>query len=112
MGIYPERDVKVVPAREGKKEKVVITTTEPGLETIKRYTLTSTITNRTDCFCCSCGDWGADAACRNHGFAAQRPCEEHGMPGSTWDEEMEPELEGIMPDSVQEVRRQEAARAQ
>jgi len=54
---------------------------------------------RTDCFCCSCGDpEGSDPACRNHGFAAKRPCEEHGMPGSVWDDD------DTMPDSVQKER--------
>lgn len=60
---------------------------------------------RITCFCCSCGDRpGSDPACRNHGFAGLRPCEEHGTPGSVWDEDFENGPRG-MPDSVQVVRR-------
>jgi len=84
---------------------VTIHVSEPGLEytaTIRPEDWTET---RTDCFCCSCGDReGSDSACRNHGFAAKRPCELHAMPGSTWDEEMMPDLKGVVPDSVQVVR--------
>ncbi len=60
---------------------------------------------RTDCYCCSCeGDRpGSDAACRNHGWAAQRPCEKHNLPGQPWDEDAGPELDGKIPDSVQAV---------
>jgi hypothetical protein len=54
---------------------------------------------RLTCFCCSCGDFGADPACRNHGYAGTRPCEKHGTPGSVWDDD------GTMPDSVQMERR-------
>lgn len=65
----------------------------------------------TNCFCCSCDDTGdgfiqSDAACRNHGFAAARPCELHGMPGQPWGDELgedHPEY-GKMPESVQVKR--------
>lgn len=47
------------------------------------------IRDRRTCFCCSCGDReGSDVACRNHGFAAKRPCEKHETPGQPWGEEM------------------------
>jgi hypothetical protein len=66
---------------------------------------------RITCYCCSCGDReGSDPACRNHGFAAVRPCEEHGTPGSVWDADMGdgeplPDWHDTMPESVQEVRK-------
>lgn len=66
---------------------------------------------RTNCYCCSCDDTGDgfiqnDAACRNHGFAAKRPCELHNMPGQPWGDELgedHPEY-GKMPESVQAKR--------
>lgn len=63
---------------------------------------------RTNCFCCSCNHYGdglitTDAACRNHGFAAHRPCEEHGMPGEPWEDFGTPD-DGKMPESVQQKR--------
>jgi hypothetical protein len=65
------------------------------------------------CYCCSCGEdifggMSNDAACRNHGFAATRPCELHGTAGVAWGEEGGPEREGTMPDSVQAQRRGDA----
>lgn len=60
---------------------------------------------RTNCFCCSCGEReGSDPACRNHGWAANRPCETHKLPGQAWGEEAGPELDGTMPLSVQAER--------
>jgi hypothetical protein len=55
---------------------------------------------RTNCFCCSCPEFGnSDPFCRNHGFAGTRPCEEHGMPG-----DFDPEMTEGMPRSVQVER--------
>lgn len=80
-------------------QEVTIIVSEPGLEyraTLKPEDWTEV---RTNCFCCSCGDMeGSDPACRNHGFAATRPCELHNMPGSPWDDD------GTMPESVQVAR--------
>lgn len=107
MGIYPE-DTKGPVIRD--EERGLETWTEyrtwPGF--VQTRELQATLwkeTERTDCFCCSCGDReGSDPACRNHGWAAQRPCEAHNMPGQAW--EPEPgETEGKMPESVQEVLR-------
>lgn len=70
---------------------------------------------RITCFCCSCGEReGSDPACRNHGFAAVRPCEEHGTPGSVWDAdtgdgEPLPDWHNTMPESVQVIRRERRA---
>lgn len=59
---------------------------------------------RTDCYCCSCGDReGSDPACRNHGYYGTRPCELHGTSGSPWEDT------GEMPLSVQEQRRLDRA---
>jgi len=76
----------------------------PGLTRRRRVVADPWTEERSNCFCCSCDDDnpGNDAACRNHGFAAMRPCEVHGMPGSEWDEEFGG---GGMPESVQAVRR-------
>lgn len=54
---------------------------------------------RTNCYCCSCGEReNSDPYCRNHGFAGQRPCEVHNLPGQT-------DEDGVMPASVQKVYR-------
>lgn len=65
---------------------------------------------RTNCYCCSCCDdrQGSDAACRNHGWAAQRPCEKHKLPGQPWDDTGDPNYAGLMPDSVQAHRAAQA----
>lgn len=93
----------------------------PGLKRLYVYELVAVFEERTDCFCCSCGTRpGSDVACRNHGWAAQRPCEEHDQPGKPWGEEMCKEdclswttqgkehskgcLFGQMPKTVQEVK--------
>jgi hypothetical protein len=85
---------------------------EPGIKRLQVWQLICEIEERTDCFCCSCGDGGMDPACRNHGWAAERPCGLHDMPGTPWGEEMcdcaarggpihRPDcLEGKMPDPV------------
>lgn len=65
----------------------------------------------TNCFCCSCDDYGdgfitSDPACRNHGFAATRPCEVHHMPGQPWGDELgedHPDF-GKLPETVQQKR--------
>lgn len=52
------------------------------------------------CRCCSCDNRGAvhytDPHCRLHGFAGERPCEEHHSPGVAFEEKM--------PASVQKER--------
>lgn len=60
---------------------------EPGLKRFKVYELICVFEERTDCYCCSCGDGGHDAACRNHGWAGRRPCELHNMPGEKYGDE-------------------------
>lgn len=78
---------------------------ETGYELTRTVTATEWVeTNRTDCYCCSCPEeGGADAYCRNHGFAGERPCETHNLPGYI-DEHFTPGLTK-MHDSVQEVWR-------
>jgi hypothetical protein len=82
-----------------------------GLITTEVFQLVVVHEFRDTCFCCSCGDReGSDPACRNHGFAATRPCEDHGTPGSVWDAmtapgEEVPDWHDTMPESVQEYRR-------
>lgn len=109
MGIY-----------ENYSKGPVTTDPETGLQTWTEYqewpgyknsrTVTATpwvLAERTDCYCCSCDDErpGSDPACRNHGFAAQRPCESHNLPGQPWGDELAgSELEGKMPLSVQQYR--------
>lgn len=106
MGIYLETRY------EGQDDTLLVRTGTPGLETVSVYQLVATIENRTNCYCCSCPDEGpTDMACRNHGFAASRPCEYHNMPGQTWGEEMMGTTSyGTMPLSVQAVRAQRAER--
>jgi hypothetical protein len=58
-------------------------------------------TERLACHCCTCGEDGSmDAACRNHGFYGERPCDIHNLPGYPWEGTNE------MPDSVLTVRKQ------
>lgn len=61
------------------------------------YQLLVVFTDRHTCYCCSCSEFGSDPYCRNHGWAAERPCEDHGMPGVLDDD-------GHMPVSVQAAR--------
>ena len=99
MGIYPDEKW------ERKLDKdlqyfAVHTIKTPGLLVTETYELLFSVEDRTDCFCCSChdgpGGFGTsnDPYCRNHGWAASRPCELHGMPGQE-------DENGVMPDSVQ-----------
>jgi hypothetical protein len=105
MGIYPDTYYEKQP--DG---SLFVRVHTPGLDMITVYPPpVAMIENRETCFCCSCGDReGSDVACRNHGFAAVRPCEEHGMPGSPWD--IEDDEPATMPVSVQEHRRQREQR--
>lgn len=60
----------------------------PGI--VRSRTITATEWKdheRTDCYCCSCGDYGSDPYCRNHGFAGTRRCDVHRMPGTGKDPE-------------------------
>lgn len=111
MGIYRQISVTDAAGRPttleyAQSREVTIHVSEPGLEytaTLKPGDWTET---RTDCFCCSCGDYGSDPACRNHGFAAERPCEKHGTSGSVWDDMFNDDgtlhaTSGTMPESVQ-----------
>lgn len=84
-------------------QRLIVTSEYPGIKTITVWEPTLVIEDRTDCFCCSCGDReGSDSDCRNHGWDGRRPCDEHGMPGQ-YDEDR------CMPISVQaQARRQEA----
>jgi hypothetical protein len=79
------------------------TRTEPGAVWQRTVTVTDwELAERTDCFCCSCGDYGSsDPYCRNHGFAGERPCETHELPGAANED-------GVMPDSVQTEQRRVA----
>lgn len=101
MGIYPNRRTEDHQPSSFGGESWVEVETEPGIVR-KRYVYAHQwVEKRTDCYCCSCGDEaGLDPACRNHGFAAKRPCEVHGMPGSLWDDDL-PGSGGTMPESVQ-----------
>ena len=80
-----------------------LTTMLPGLTILRVYEPAAVFEHRTNCYCCSCDDNCTDPACRNHGFAATRPCEAHGMPGQTWDLPGDP-LNDTMPESVQTIR--------
>lgn len=71
---------------------------EPGITRTRVVTAPAWTEDRTDCFCCSCSEFGnSDPYCRNHGFAGERPCETHNMPGT-------PDDDGVMPESVQAYR--------
>lgn len=98
MGIYPHRRTHDHKRSALGGEFWQETETEPGIIRRRSVQATPWVVERTDCYCCSCPEFGgADPACRNHGWAAARPCEVHQMSGSSWDD-------GTMPDSVQVVR--------
>lgn len=98
MGIYPVRHTEDHRATQRGEESWVEVEREPGIERRRRVHAGMWMVTRTDCFCCSCGELHTDPACRNHGFAAKRPCELHNMPGQVWDHS------GEMPEPVQAVR--------
>lgn len=110
MGIH--REVKYIDA-DGRPlngleyamgREVTVEVSEPGLTWTATLKPEDWTEERDDCFCCSCGDReGSDHACRNHGYAGKRPCELHGMPGSTWEAE-DGSDSGEMPASVQAAR--------
>lgn len=105
MGIYPSRTYET-------KGNVLYETTEvPGLKTTRVFLLALEIEARDDCYCCSCGDDEhiyPDIYCRNHGWAGERPCEVHKMPGSATHDT--PEGESTEPlESVQQYRRRRNA---
>lgn len=82
--------------------------TQPDSITRTNVTRSAPEITITNCYCCSCyeDDYGmvtSDPACRNHGFAAQRPCELHNMPGQPWDD-YGFDTDGKMPESVQQKR--------
>lgn len=96
MGLYPQDYYKrnadsglLIHTRDGMD----------GLVTTTYYQPILVIEERTNCFCCTCsGQEGDDPACRNHGWAATRPCDIHGMPGSPWEDTDD------MPEAVSIVR--------
>ena len=96
MGVYPTyRDVDKHRTDDG-GETWTTRRELPGVVYTRQVTAGPwVLAERTNCFCCSCGDSpGSDPYCRNHGWAGQRPCDRHNMPGQANEE-------GIMPDSVQ-----------
>lgn len=86
----------------GSESWVEVDNTRAGVVKTRTVTATPWEVVITHCFCCSCDDHNPDPYCRNHGFAGERPCEEHNMPGSV-------DENGTMPDSVQVVRRRQLA---
>jgi hypothetical protein len=102
MGVYPHVSWKE--ERHGDQLLLVRTTTEPGLTVTEEFFRSSRVELRTDCYCCSCPEFGGDPYCRDHGFAGERPCAEHEMPGT-------PDEAGVMPVSVQMERKRRDRRA-
>lgn len=95
MGIYP-----IERFRRNSDGTLVRTYDDfSGLKVTTIYQPIVTIEERDNCFCCSCSRDGDDAACRNHGYYGKRPCEDHNMPGSPWEDT------GEMPESVQAMRK-------
>jgi len=95
MGVYPDEVFKFQD-----NGTVLVRTYDDysGLVLIDVFQLVARITDRTTCYCCSCGDRpGSDPYCRNHGFAGARPCLDHDVPGQANED-------GNMPDSVQAKR--------
>lgn len=101
MGIYESYTTGPVAQNEDGTETFQEFQHWPGYTNVRTVTRTKWAEHeRTDCYCCSCGHReGSDPYCRNHGFAGERACERHKLPGT-------PDEDGRMPVSVQERRKQ------
>jgi hypothetical protein len=97
MGIYPHTRIVDRQRNMAGGEFWEEVESSPGLERRRLVVAQPWVEHRTNCFCCSCTDHLVDPYCRNHGFAGERPCERHNMPGC-------PDEEGVIPDSVQIAR--------
>lgn len=110
MGIYPEehwerKPVSSTLAGTTPIPDATFTQSTPGISRTIIYKAIAIFEERTNCFCCSCGEReGSDPACRNHGWAALRPCEKHQMPGQPWGYDDDEELDDLMPLSVEQYR--------
>lgn len=108
MGIYPEYRMTDMVNNGAQGATWTELRETPGLVEERQVKATGwTVKERTDCYCCSCTEHLTDAACRNHGWAAKRPCEAHEMPGQEWDDGL-PGLGTNMPVSVQVARARRA----
>jgi hypothetical protein len=104
MGIYPTTEIKNKKKNEdGSEEWDEVYNDFSGCIRTRHVKAGPYVEEWTDCFCCSCNHepFRNDPACRNHGFAAKRPCEVHNMPGQPW----EYDKSGKIPESVQETIR-------
>lgn len=114
MGIYPGQPWYAYDTTHDGPIMHKVWDTGYGEVVVETWVKICELRDRRNCFCCSCRDQeGSDPACRNHGWAARRPCERHNMPGQAWGEEIcfcaaehKPNcLEGKMPDSVERAAR-------
>lgn len=110
MGIYPTTEISErIRHEDGTETWLETYNAFDGAIRTRRVTAEAYAETRTDCFCCSCGESeGSDPACRNHGFAAKRPCDIHNLPGSEWDDfgiEGDTSV-GTMPEPVSVARAQ------
>lgn len=105
MGIYAVESTRNHKHHEDGTETWEEVSSTPGLKIIRDITASAPREERTDCFCCTCGDYELnDAGCRNHGFYGKRPCDIHNMPGQAWDQEPGDTSEPVMPMPVREYR--------
>lgn len=105
MGIYGHTGTRNHKRHDDGTETWEEVTELPGVKTIRNITAGVRREERTDCFCCTCGDDAlSDAACRNHGYYGKRPCDIHNMPGQVWDQEPGDTSEPVMPMPVKEYR--------
>jgi hypothetical protein len=88
--------------------------TEPGVIKLRTvYASAWAEVERNNCFCCSCPANNPDPHCRNHGWAGRRPCEDHKLPGTKYEQEHIDNKTGsllrvdVMPQSVQAYRREQ-----
>ena len=105
MGIYPRTTRSDAKRNPDGTETWTETWTDYAVERTRTVTAAPWVERRITCYCCTCGEAGSDPYCRNHGFAAERPCEEHGMPGLAGEE-------GEMPESVQAYNAKRQRRAE
>lgn len=84
-GIYPVTTTRDHARHDDGSETWIEDVSTPGLIRSRVVTARAWTEKRTDCYCCSCREDLTDAACRNHGWAARRPCLTHGLPGQPWD---------------------------
>lgn len=94
MGIYPTKDTTRPKPTDDGGQTWEETTDDYAVKRTRTVIAGPWREERYNCFCCTCEYTDAysmsDAYCRNHGFAGERPCDIHNMPGQPDDDDKMP----------------------